>query len=121
MGKLASLPPRLDRLTPRVGFTRDQHGHSKTEEPWRAWYKTVRWKLLRMRVFIRDHFTCQRPECGRIEPNTALLVGDHIEPVAADPERLFWDESNVQTLCKPCHDRIKQAEEHRARVGPTTS
>jgi hypothetical protein len=24
---------------------------------------------------------------------------------------LFWDEQNLQCLCKPCHDRLKQKEE----------
>ena len=119
MGRLTAAPSRLDRIAPRVGFVpRDEHGHSKAEEPWRAWFNLKRWKLLRLRVFVRDLYTCQRRECGRIEPDTSQLVGDHIQPHRGDPD-LFWDEDNVQTLCKPCHDRLKQAEEHRARVGPT--
>lgn len=28
-------------------------------------------------------------------------------------DRLFWCDTNLQTLCKPCHDRVKQAEERR--------
>jgi 5-methylcytosine-specific restriction protein A len=35
---------------------------------------------------------------------------DHIEPHRGD-DRLFWDENNLQTLCKGCHDEVKQAEE----------
>jgi len=31
-------------------------------------------------------------------------VVDHIVPHRGDM-RLFWDESNWQSLCKPCHDR----------------
>lgn len=78
--------------------------------PWKAWYKTARWQALRLKVFTRDLFTCQRPECRRLEGNTSKLVCDHIEPHRGD-ERKFWDESNLQTLCKACHDRLKQAEE----------
>ena len=76
--------------------------------PWKRWYKTARWQALRLKVFLRDLFTCKR--CGRIEGNTSLLVCDHIKPHRGD-ERLFWDEANLQTLCKPCHDKLKQAEE----------
>lgn len=78
--------------------------------PWKRWYKTARWQQLRLAIFQRDVFTCQRAECGHLEGNTALLVCDHIKPHRGD-ERLFWDEANLQTLCKACHDKIKQREE----------
>ncbi|UEM09030.1 HNH endonuclease [Bradyrhizobium barranii subsp. barranii] len=78
--------------------------------PWKRWYKTARWQALRLSVFQRDLFTCQRTECGHLEGNTALLVCDHIKPHRGD-ERLFWDDANLQTLCKACHDTIKQREE----------
>ena len=51
-------------------------------------------------------------DCGRIEVDTSQLVADHKRPHRGDPE-LFWAPTNVQTLCKPCHDRVKQAEECR--------
>jgi 5-methylcytosine-specific restriction endonuclease McrA len=76
--------------------------------PWRAWYSTARWQALRRKVLLRDLFTCSK--CGRLEGNTSLLVCDHIKPHRGD-ERLFWDETNLQTLCKSCHDTIKQQEE----------
>ncbi|UFX41809.1 HNH endonuclease [Bradyrhizobium sp. 41S5] len=66
--------------------------------------------MLRLRIFVRDLYTCQRKGCGRAEPNTSLLVCDHVIPHRGD-ERLFWDETNLQTLCKACHDRDKQREE----------
>jgi 5-methylcytosine-specific restriction protein A len=47
-------------------------------------------------------------------------VVDHIKPHKGD-QRLFWDKSNLQTLCKTCHDSKKQAIEksgfHR-EIGP---
>jgi 5-methylcytosine-specific restriction endonuclease McrA len=76
--------------------------------PWKRWYKTARWRELRLAIFLRDLFTCK--DCGHLEGNTALLVCDHIIPHRGD-ERLFWDETNLQTLCKRCHDTVKQREE----------
>lgn len=81
-----------------------------TGAPWRKWYKTARWRGLRLQVFARDLFQCRLPGCGRIEGNTARLVCDHIKPHRGN-ERLFWDTANLQTLCKTCHDSVKQAEE----------
>ncbi|WP_345799048.1 HNH endonuclease [Agrobacterium pusense] len=31
---------------------------------------------------------------------------DHIEPHKGD-EALFYDPSNLQSLCAPCHDKLK--------------
>lgn len=120
MGRLKSPPSRLGTLPSRLPSLRDAHGHSRAEEHWRGWYNLKRWRELRMRVFERDLFTCQTPECRKIEVNTSLLVGDHIREHRGNAE-LFWDEGNVQTLCKPCHDRLKQAAEAAARVGPGRS
>jgi 5-methylcytosine-specific restriction protein A len=76
--------------------------------PWRRWVKTARWQKLRWSVLVRDLFTCQK--CKRIETDTSQLVADHKTPHRGD-ERLFWDDENLQCLCKPCHDVVKQAEE----------
>lgn len=78
--------------------------------PWRAWYNTARWRALRLKVLLRDLYTCQRRECGRIEADTSRLVCNHVKAHRGDAA-LFWDESNLQTLCKPCHDKLKQREE----------
>ncbi|WP_040619343.1 HNH endonuclease [Rhodovulum sp. PH10] len=75
--------------------------------PWRRWYKTTRWQRLRDEVFLRDLCTCRR--CGRVTSDDARVC-DHVEPHRGD-ERLFWDAANLQTLCKDCHDRLKQSEE----------
>ena len=85
-------------------------GRQRDGAPWRKWYKTARWQKLRLIVFARDLFTCQMVECGRVVSNTAKLVCDHRRPHRGDEGR-FWDEQNLQTLCKPCHDKLKQAEE----------
>ncbi len=79
-----------------------------SQPPWKRWYKSVRWQRLRLAVFERDLFTCQR--CAALNGDTSQLVCDHRTPHRGD-ERLFWDDTNLQTLCKPCHDGAKQREE----------
>lgn len=86
----------------------DHRNRRADDAPWRRWYRTARWRALRLAVFLRDLYQCRR--CGHIDGDTSKLVCDHIVPHRGD-ERLFWDESNLQTLCKPCHDGEKQAEE----------
>jgi|SRR5689334_12130038 5-methylcytosine-specific restriction endonuclease McrA len=78
--------------------------------PWRAWYSSSRWRRLRLKIFKQDLFTCQMPECGQIIGDVSRLVCDHRKAHRGDAS-LFWDETNLQTLCKPCHDRRKQREE----------
>lgn len=78
--------------------------------PWRRWYKTARWQRLREKVFTRDLFVCQMTGCGHIIGDARERVCDHRKPHRGD-EALFWDEENLQTLCKPCHDKSKQRED----------
>lgn len=60
-----------------------------------------RWQKARLR-YLRQHPLCVKcMEEGRLTPATVV---DHIQPHKGDPV-LFWDESNWQALCKPCHDR----------------
>lgn len=110
MGKLRNIGAAVATLPSRVGVVRDAQGHSRAAEPWRAWYSLARWRRLRWDVLTRDLFTCQRPSCRRLVGDTAQLVADHIRPHRGDPD-LFWSDTNLQTLCKPCHDSAKQAEE----------
>lgn len=80
--------------------------------PWHRWYRSARWLTLRQQVFLRDRYECRK--CQRIEGNTSRLVCDHVTPHRGNA-RLFWDEANLQTLCKPCHDTLKQREEQATR------
>jgi 5-methylcytosine-specific restriction endonuclease McrA len=116
MVKLTSLKPTLGSLAPTIGRlpSREAYDAERRTVTWRGWYKLARWKRLRLTIFTRDRFTCQMAGCGRIESNTSLLVADHIRAHRGD-DRLFWDEANLQTLCKPCHDGAKQREERRDR------
>jgi len=116
MGRLSGLKPTVGRLAPRVGYAEGDTQAAEQQRyqlsPWRNWYHLARWKELRQRVFLRDGYTCQM--CGCLEGNTALLVADHKIPHRGQ-EYLFWDEGNVQCLCKACHDKDKQAIERDGR------
>ncbi|MFZ3483899.1 HNH endonuclease [Sphingomonas sp. 3-13AW] len=114
MARLSSLKPRLGKLRPRIAsapIDRQTYDRQRDQQSWRKWYKTARWQKLRMVVLVRDLFTCQR--CGVIEADTSQLVADHKRPHRGD-EALFWDDKNLWTLCKSCHDSWKQREERRS-------
>lgn len=114
--KLRALKPGVTALSPRLARPTDAEGHVVGDEG-RSWYHLARWKHpktgLRMRVFIRDQFTCQM--CGRIDGPRGLHA-DHKIPHRGNA-RLFWSEANVQTLCQPCHVGGKQREERGGAPG----
>lgn len=116
MRRLKTLPPRLrplpSRFAPVVPVAEERSRYRDATQPWRKWYKTSRWQRLRWSVLERDLFTCAR--CARVEGNTSQLVADHKVPHRGD-EALFWAETNLQCLCKACHDRDKQSEERAGR------
>jgi 5-methylcytosine-specific restriction protein A len=64
-----------------------------------------RWQRERLQ-YLRLHPLCIMCQAkGRV---TAATVVDHIIPHKGDPV-LMWDWNNWQALCKPHHDRDKQA------------
>ncbi len=118
MGKLTRLPSRLSPMPPRLVAApedRKERERYRDAQPWRAWYKTKRWQRLRWLVLVRDLFTCQR--CGKVEADTSQLVADHRKRHRG-VEALFWDILNLWTLCKPCHDGWKQAQERSGEPDP---
>ena len=92
-----------------------------TRKPWgdkgSRLYKTARWQRLRIKVIARDGATCRMcgalTTSGRDDPRSAEV--DHRQPHHGD-ERLFWDEDNLQCLCKACHGSIKQRQERGQRM-----
>lgn len=56
----------------------------------------------------RDAFLKLYPKCRMC--NAPATVVDHITPHRGD-DRLFWDRTNWQPLCAPCHNRHKQRQE----------
>ena len=59
-----------------------------------------RWREARKAFLKRNPLCVVCLRQGRFTPATVV---DHIIPHRGD-QRLFWDESNWQPLCKPCHD-----------------
>lgn len=119
MGRLGNLKPAISALAPRVGFAPgDAKAGDKARNqlaPWRAWYRTPRWQHLRMQVFIRDAFKCQRSGalCVGKYPAPNSPVANHIRPHNGDPA-LFWDINNIETVTKEVHDSTIQSEERSA-------
>lgn len=113
VGRLKSLPARIGTVSQRLGapvVAEERSARRDASVHWRKWYKTKQWQRLRWQVLVRDLFTCRM--CGELKAKTSELVADHAVPHRGD-EALFWDERNLQTLCKPCHDGAKQAAERR--------
>lgn len=74
---------------------------------WRRLYWTARWKKLRL-AHLTSHPICVFCQAtGMIRPATVV---DHVTPHRGD-EVLFWDEDNLQSLCKSHHDAAKAQEE----------
>ncbi|MCX2684023.1 HNH endonuclease [Pseudomonas sp. DCB_AW] len=106
MARLKTLGPRIKEsagsrvkvLSPgswRSGMTSSQRGYD---------YK---WQKAR-EGYLNDHPLCVF--CERNGRIAAARVVDHIIAHRGDMA-LFWDQKNWQSLCKPCHDSVKQAEE----------
>lgn len=60
-----------------------------------------RWRKARAR-FLKVNPLCV--SCQLENKLVKATVVDHVIPHRGD-EKLFWDESNWQALCKKCHDR----------------
>ena len=75
MAKIKTIKPLIKTMKPLLGPTpgsqRSRDEHRVKQEPWRRWYRIARWQKLRMKIFVRDLFTCQM--CKRIEPDTSQL------------------------------------------------
>ena len=66
-----------------------------------------RWNKARIR-FLKAHPLCV--ECQKQGRLVKAAVVDHITPHRGDA-KLFWDESNWQSLCKNCHDHKTMTED----------
>lgn len=80
-----------------------QHDISRADDPFRKLYKTAAWARTRKAVLERDPLCRLARKCTeRFGTAIASAVVDHIKPVrdGGDP----FDMSNLQGLCKACHD-----------------
>lgn len=53
----------------------------------------------------RAAFLLHHPACTMCSAPASIV--DHVTPHRGD-RKLFWNRTNWQPLCKPCHDRHKQ-------------
>lgn len=118
MPKLRNIGTTLSIASPKLAYAQgDKRAADRSREqlaPWRAWYRTERWQRLRLQVFLRDLYTCQRSGvlCMGKHPEPNSPVANHKRPHKGDPA-LFWDINNIETVSKKVHDTIVQAEERR--------
>ena len=70
-------------------------------------YDSPRWRRLRSWHLAKEPLCRLCKAVGRI---TAATVVDHIEPHKNRLE-LFFDDTNLQSVCKSCHDNSKQLQE----------
>lgn len=111
MARLKQLAQRGHQLAMR-GVSREAKPRTRDRvDVWRRWYKTAEWRALRWSVLVDGLFTCARCE---LVGQSAGLVADHVIPHRGD-RAMFFDRTNLQCLCKACHDGAKQREE---RAGP---
>ena|SRR5690554_4960799 len=66
-----------------------------------------RWRKARI-PFLEQHPLCA--DCKSNDRVSAAEVVDHVIPHKGC-EVLFWDQSNWQPLCKPCHSRKTASED----------
>lgn len=64
-------------------------------------YNSTAWKEVRTQAFVRDNYTCV--DCKQVGHK---LEANHIKPRSKHPE-LKLELSNIETLCKKCHDGKK--------------
>jgi 5-methylcytosine-specific restriction protein A len=79
-------------------------------------YCTARWQALREQVLSEEPLCRYCLEMGQLSPSEHV---DHIKPVRTHTD-LAFTRDNLQGLCAPCHDGVKQREEkagHRIGVG----
>lgn len=80
----------------------EPHRHNVHESERLGFYRTQRWQDLRARKLMRD------PLCQICNRAPAKVV-HHVKPARLHPE-LIWSMSNLQSACRVCHDRSRQAE-----------
>ena len=94
MAKLQRLQPRLQTVKPTQSIEPKKNwGSGRGGRPWRR---------LKDKIQLRDQYTCQC--CGLV---TMQLELDHIVNQAQGGTD---DESNLQSLCPPCHLKKTQKE-----------
>jgi 5-methylcytosine-specific restriction protein A len=106
MARLKTLGTRLKTLPERLATVEPDSWRSDKRTSNQRGY-TYEWQQARL-SFLDENPLCVY--CEREGQVTAACIVDHRIPHRGD-KVLFWDRSNWQSLCKPCHDGIKKREE----------
>ncbi len=77
----------------------------------RKWQRSPRWRKGSALHKARHPLCAECERHGRVTP---VYVTDHIVPHRGDYD-LFWDESNWQSLCNPCHEKKHGPDRFRRR------
>lgn len=112
-GRLATLQRRVSVLDTRTardpvaGSFADPERGSTTARGY-GWD----WQQRRLRILQRDKYQCQL-----CKPKGWLTAARHVDHIVAKADGGSDDDSNLQSLCKPCHDAKTEAE-NAARRAP---
>ncbi len=90
-------------LEKRKEYFQGRYGRNKESRPWVGWYSLPKW------IKLRDRKLQEQPICEECKKRLSVEV-DHITPHRGD-EKLFFDYSNLQTLCKSCHSKKTSKEQ----------
>ncbi|MDE4127248.1 HNH endonuclease [Phaeobacter gallaeciensis] len=118
VARLKGLPGRLAVAPGALGYSSGSQGAKpgarKRGNPLRRLYATKRWRDLRLEIALRDGWMCRGcavPHLlNEVKHHPDSLTVDHIEPHRGNL-LLFWDEANLQAVCKRWHDTEKQRQE----------
>ncbi|MGN6524945.1 MAG: HNH endonuclease [Burkholderiaceae bacterium] len=103
----------IKMLKPRVAVLKVETAKPLKGSGWRAGKTTNERGYTYAWQQARARFLAENPLCAYCRPRPVIAtIVDHRIPHQGD-KRLFWDESNWQPLCKPCHDGVKAREEGR--------
>lgn len=108
--RLGPVPPSRFGAVPFTNEA-DRSRYRREVNPWRKWYDTPEWKALARACKLKASYTCAM--CARVCTDKGEAIADHMKPHRGDRD-LFFDATNLQCLCKACHDKTKQAEERAA-------
>ena len=93
----------------RADTMRKRDYRSAEAAAYRILYKSRRWRLLRLAQFARQPLCERCLDRGKV---TVATVANHRRPHKGDLE-LFFDQANLESACKPCHDGPIQSDERR--------
>lgn len=119
MKPLRTMPHMPRAFRPKSGRLSDQDRRDRERDydrrrervvETRVLYRSMRWRRLRQQQLQAEPLCRTCDEVGVITPAT---ICDHVEPHRGDPVK-FWA-GPFQSLCKPCHDTVKQREEATTR------